>query len=165
MKLEFNQMETITETDFVWFFNHSAADMGIKSNWTAMVSASCFGGSEGFRDSTNSFILNSVAHYRDLEKVFKALPVESQEILFATYADVPIKKQVQKIFKKHSGAAYCSFLSVKELEELCLKFIETKASQADKSLISKIRIDALSNYSKSVEQYVELKFKFNRTRK
>ena len=163
MKLNFTQMENQTEHDLVWYFNHAEADMGIKSNWSAMVSASHFGGSTNYYDHTNSFILNSVSHYRELEKIFRSLSKENQLILFASFADVPIKESVLKIFKKFSGTAY--YLASKELEELCDKMRTNKLSQDDKVKLSKIRIEATNKYSDAIKSYIENKVSFNRGRK
>lgn len=165
MKLTFNQMEVLAEQDLIWFFNHAQADMGIKSNWQAMVQASCFGGSTGFQDHHNSFILNSVGHYREVEKVYKAIPREYQEILYATFADVPINAHVQRIFKKHSGAAYCSIVEPEDLEKICEKISKSSANSSDKLAISKVRIDCLKKYNEAITEFVKTKYYFKRMEK
>lgn len=166
MKLTFNNMENLTEHDLVWFFNHAQSDMGIKSNWSAMVSASMFGGAHDFHDSTNSFILNSVGHYRELEKVYKAMDRLNQEILYATFADVHISAYVQRIFKKLSGTAYCSHLTTPEgLEEACQRISTGKATGADRTLISKIRIDAQRKYQDCITSFTHTKYQFKKAEK
>ena len=167
MKLTFNQMEAVAEHDLVWFYNHAQADMGIKSNWQAMVSASCFGGSTGFHDSTNSFILNSVGHYRELDKIIKTLSKESQEVLFASFGDVPLSAHVLKLLRKHAGAAYCaSVLSDPNvLNNLCERIAKGKSTNEDRLLISKIRIEAVKLYQEAITSYNKIKYEFKKMEK
>lgn len=164
MKLTFNSMENLAEHDLVWFFNHSQADMGIKSNWSAMVFAACFGGStSSYHDSTNSFVLNSVGHFRTLEKIYKVLSSFTQDILFASFADIHIGEDVNKVFKKYAGAACCaSIVTPKELEAICFRSLRGQDTKADKLVLSKVRMQATKAYQESINAYIHCKYEFSK---
>lgn len=163
--LDLTTIENITERDLVWFFNHAEADCGLKSNWSAMVSAACFGGTS-YQDTTNSFILNSVGHYRELEKIYKTLSSTTQEILFASFADIHISDNIVKIFSKYAGAACClSIDNLAEFDAMCARVNERKASANDKMRISKIRMESIKNYNEVIAAYVHLKYENSKRNK
>jgi hypothetical protein len=164
MNLTFSNMENLAETDLVWFFNHSQADMGVKSNWVAMVSAACFGGSTtSYHDHTSSFILNSVGQFRTLEKVYKVLSSTTQDILFASFADIHIGENINKVFKKHAGAACCnSTITPETLEDICQRSLKGQATKEDKLIISKIRMQATKDYQESINAYIHCKYELSK---
>ncbi len=162
MKLSFQQMENLAEADLIWLFNHAEGDCGIKSNWTAMVNASCYGGNNGYHDHTNSFILNSIAHYRELEKLYKILPIKIQEILYATFADIHLDENVVRLFKKHAGSASCI---KNDLAKLCKKTILGISSKEEKVTFSKIRMQSLKNYQEAITIYNKEKYEFKKRNK
>lgn len=168
MKMNFKQYENVVEHDLVWLFCHSEGDCGIKSNWSAMVNASCFGSSVGYYDHINSFTLNSVEHYREVDKIYKSLTIPIQNILYASFADVSISANILKIFKTNAGAACCSLiLNMKELDDLCKRVSSDKNIKGDKQLISEIRIETSKYYQEAILQYIKIKreFKNEQTKK
>jgi len=157
--LTFDEMERICEDDLTWLFCFSTADCGIRSNWEACVSAACFGKTEGFYDNTNSFLLNSVARRRKLEKIFNSLTIDNQNILFASFADVHFSQPVLKIFKKFVGAAYCTPLAdTKTLTSACQRIAQGKELKGDKQLVAQVRIAATKIYAEVITAYMRAKY-------
>ncbi len=166
MKLSFDQMENVTEDDCTWLFCFSAADCGIRSNWEACVSASCFGKSEGFYDHTNSFLLNSVARRRKLEKTFNLLPIHIQNVIYASFADVQFSEPLLKIFKKFSGAACCTPLAdTKTLTSACQRIAQGKEVKGDKQLVAQVRTAATKSYAEAITAYMKAKYQLSKSEK
>ena len=162
-KLSFDEMARICEEDLIYLFCHSEAACGLQSNWSAMVNASIYGSSPGFQDHTNSYLLANVAKRRQIEKVFQALPLPIQNILFASFADVNMNEPLQKIFKKFSGAACCTPLAdSKTLAAACQRIAQGKEQKGDKQLMAQVRTLATKNYHDAIVQYMESKYQFSK---
>jgi hypothetical protein len=156
--------ERETEFDLVWYWCHSEADCGIKSNYMSMINVACYGASTTFHDPYNSFILKSVDHRHNIEEILYVLPYKLQKILYLTFADIKLFTQIEIIFNKYTGAAHLnSFLIASDLNKLCRNFHVGKTTDKEKALISQIRIESMNNYHEAVDAYIKAKRKYFKT--
>lgn len=159
MLLESSKERTV-EFQCSWYWNFSHSDCGIKSNYMSMINVACYGATTTFHDPFNTFIINSVNLRRDIEEILYRIDFKYQKILFASFADVRLDPQIEMIFSKYTGAAYCTKLcNIDELEKLCRDFHQGRSSNKDKELISQIRIEATANYQTAIELYIQSKRK------
>jgi hypothetical protein len=156
--------EREVEFDLVWYWCHSQADCGIKSNYMSMINVACYGPSTTFQDPFNTFILNSVAHRHKIEEILYLIPFKQQKILYASFADLQFSPQIELIFNKLTGAVYLnSYIPIAELDKICRNFHLGNASDKDKALISSIRMEATTNYFLAIASYLQAKRKFGRS--
>ena len=155
--------EREVEFDLVWYWCHSHADCGIKSNYMPMVNVACFGASTDFHDPFNTFILNSVDHRRQIEDVLYELPFDMQKILYASFADIKFSPQIELIFGKLTGAAHVNcFIDLMTLDTICRKFHFGEATESSKRVLSQVRMVARTNYWNAIDSYLSVKKKLGR---
>lgn len=157
MKISFENIEKITEREMIWFFNNSAASLGIKSNWCAMVSASCFGSGD-YHDSMTNGMLNSISRFRIIDKVYKSISLDSQYILYATYSSMFINDFVLKVFRSLAPTALSQCKTEKEakiLEQTCKRILKHKSSGEDSMLISSIRVLSTKKFTAAIIEFGE----------
>lgn len=151
----YKNAEMITKAELEWYFCSSDADCGIKSNWQAMVSASCFG-STSFHDPMTSFMLEKVSERRKIEKIFNQLSDRHQDILFASFSERIFNSYIFKIFRNLTGTVYC-LKNTEEVETICRKSLAREISTADMIKLSHIRIEATKEYQSAIFKYCQLK--------
>lgn len=159
-------LEKEVEFDLEWLFCRSMADIGIKSNWCAMVSVSQFGSSTNFIDNMNTFTLNCVERQNQLSKIYYKLSESTQDILYASFADIYYSPHIEIIFKKLSGTA--CFLSNKTPDQfikLCQAVRLGLATKDEKKFISELRTKTQNTYQDALQEYIHEKKRYFHQRK
>lgn len=153
----FIKKRRIVENELNWYFNQSSADIGIKSNWQAMVNVSCFGGSTTYQDPYNSFILKSVEKLRKIDKRFYATSINTQRALFLYFADQNfLFPHITRIYQELGPLTRLSD-QFNNLDKICQRFLLGTASDKDKISITNARIEARTNLFSAVNEYYNLR--------
>lgn len=152
-----NKAESIAEATLEWFFNDSDHDIGIRSNYMAMVNVAIYGGATNYDPHDSYIAVLDAAHRKSkISNVLNKLTDQQKGTLFYTYGPQKFTAPIQKVFNKYTGATvYNTFLNLKQLSSLVHKIHLGKASPQEKLLLQKIQTQAQSNYYDAINAYYQ----------
>ena len=158
--MNFHYRELIVENDLEWFFCRSDSDIGIKSNWQAMVNVSIYGEATSFNDPNSSFILDSANRKSSIHNILRCVSIKNKDVLYYSFSSIKHNPSVEKVFTKYTGAAYLNtIVPPQQLFELAHRINVNKATDKEKLLVTKILMEAKINYKSAIDTYFNSKCK------
>ena len=144
-----------TEYLLQWMFCRSDCEIGIRSNWGAMVSASCFKNQPGkqYEDPYTTGALMAVRRRRPLERAFFRVSSEMQSVL---YAACSFSRRVHPYAERFLGAqAPIAYLLIHpdELERLLMRIDHGTASGHEKLKMTELRKECESLYMQALAAF------------
>lgn len=148
--MRMNRKNADVAEELEWYFNHSAACIGIRSSWEATVNGAVFG-SGVWEDPNTEFRMDSIRRLNRIERAFEKLTLIQKKCLYVVHSHERVHPYVQSMFGRLSGAVYvvCGRvgLSMDDLEKLCTKK-QTGASLSltEMTMFSRLRLEHQTVY-------------------
>jgi hypothetical protein len=153
--------EELMKMELQWYWHHSSADCGIKSNWSAMVMASMCPGS-AYQDPYDDHRMRSVEKRRQIERVLFAIPTTAQNCLYTLFGPTHLPHSVLAVLGADlAGPALCSSaIPIRDLIRMCDHHLLGRGTPKDKLSISEVRIEAGTIKEHSLTLYRKEKAKY-----
>lgn len=133
--------KTTVEKQIDWYFNCSQADMGISSNWYAMINAS----STTPSDPPDSVIhyLPAIRKHRKIHNALQALTAEEFRYFCAIYQEdyqSKYPRMIKLAFTEKTGLVLCLYQGKPEkLLDLCSKYRHSSLSPEETAIFNELQ--------------------------
>lgn len=136
-----------------WYFLLAESEMGMQSNYAAMIAASLTPPNRSqYQDPYTEAILQATKKQRPIEKAFNKLSKLHQKALYVVLSHVRLHPYVPKILGAKAGIAYL-LLPPDDLEKLATKAITMKLDQSDRLKLSEIRNKIRTIYAQAIQEF------------